>query len=256
MPRLSASPRRPRSLAAGAVAATLFALAAPARAQGSGDGFLLGAPVGSLSIRGGYDRAAAGSDIFSFATNQLTLSKNDFSSLNLAADLGIRITDRFDFTIGSAISHSNARSEDRKFIDNNDLPIEQSTRFTRVPLTASVKAYLAPRGRSIGRFAWVPTRVSPYVGAGVGLMWYKFNQEGDFVDYKTLDVFTHNYESSRWGKEAHALAGIDYSLTPHVALTTEARYTRSHSTLSSDFSGFRPIDLSGASATAGVSVRF
>ncbi|MBV9881261.1 MAG: outer membrane beta-barrel protein [Gemmatirosa sp.] len=238
-------------------ALSLAALAAaPLGAQGSGNGFLLGTPVGSLSLRAGYDRATASSDVFRDATTFLTLNKGDFSSMTLAADLGVRISSRLDFMLGTAVSGTSARSEDRKYIDNNDLPIEQTTKFMRVPVTAGLKAYLTPRGRSVGKFAWIPARIAPYAGAGVGLMWYRFEQTGDFTDYKTLDVFSNTYTSSRWAREAHAMLGTDYSITPRLALTGEVRYTWGSSPLSEDFSGYRPIDLSGAAATAGLTVRF
>jgi opacity protein-like surface antigen len=255
------TPRPPRTVRVGGLGA--FALAAlvaasPAAAQDSGHGFLLGTPVGSLAIRGGYDRATAGSDLFAFTTRELTLSKGDFAGLSLAGEIGVRMSDRFDFVLGAGYSGSTAQSEFRHYIDNDDLPIEQTTSFRRVPITAGVKAYLAPRGRSVGQFAWIPTRFSPYVAAGGGIMWYRFRQEGDFVDFDTPEkrVFTHTFESSRWTTVAHGAAGADYTLSPRVALTGEARYTFGRGPLASDFSGFHRIDVSGLAATAGIAVRF
>ena len=54
----------------------VFLLSVPGRvqAQGSGDGFLFRAPQGEVSIRGGFNHAATGSDLFSFTTSQLTLN--------------------------------------------------------------------------------------------------------------------------------------------------------------------------------------
>lgn len=241
-------------LVTGVVALALSA--APLAAQG--DGFLLGTPVGSLSVRVGYDRARAGSDLFAFSTRELTLSRNDFSGVSGAADLGIRLNDRLDFVIGTAFSGSSTRSELREWVDQDDQPIEQTTSFLRVPLTASVKAYLAPRGRSVGRFAWIPSRIAPYVGAGGGLLWYQFKQDGDFVDFdsENMRVFRTTYASQLWTSELHGFAGADYTISPRLALTAEARYTHGRGALESDFTGFQRIDLSGIAATAGLSVRF
>ena len=61
----------------------------------------------------------------------------------------------------SPASRSSTQSEFRHWLDNNDLPIQQTTEFQRVPLTASLKMYLGPPGRSIGRFAWIPKRFAP-----------------------------------------------------------------------------------------------
>jgi hypothetical protein len=240
----------------------LLLLAAPvaARAQGNGNGFLLGTPVGSITFRAGYDHANAGSDMFTDPSTigQLTLSKSDFSGFSGAVDLGVRISDRFDFVLGTAYSGSSASSRYRHYLDNNDAPIEQTTSFQRVPISGSLKMYLAPRGRSIGKFAWVPSRFSPYIGGGGGMYWYRFRQSGDFIDFATADqnVYTATTQSSAWTTEAHAFAGLDYSLSPRLALTAETRYTWGRGPVSSDYVGFHRIDLSGIAATAGLTVRF
>jgi len=248
-------PRRWVAAAAGGLAVTLLA-APPVQAQGTGRGFLFNEPVASFSLRGGFDRAMAGSDVFSFATRQLTLDRGDFSALTVGADLSFRVAPRIDVVFGGAYAGASAPSEFRDFVDQDDLPIEQTTSFQRVPLMASVKAYLTPRGRSIGRFAWVPARYAPYLGAGGGAMWYRFRQQGDFIDFETDEVFGDDIASSGWTPMAHALAGLDYSLSPRVAFTGEGRYAWARANLSDRFEGFDRIDLSGFTVTAGVSVRF
>ena len=248
--------RATRLAAAGLLAGALVAARPAAAQRGSGDGFLFRAPVATLTVRGGFDRATAGGDLFSFVTDQLTLGRGDFSAPSLGGDLSIHVTPRTDLALGASYANADARSEFRDFVDNNDLPIEQRTTFRRIPVTATLKHYLAPRGRSIGRFAWVPARYAPYVGVGGGAMWSRFEQEGDFIDFQTNDVFYDKLSSSRWTPTAHGVAGIDYSLSPRFAVTGEGRYTWARADMSNEFSGFDPIDLSGISATVGLSVRF
>ena len=253
------TPVRSRTTAVAGWAAVAMLVAIPARpagAQGSGDGFLFQAPRVSLTLRGGYDRALAGSDLFSFTTDQLTVSRGDFSGGAVGADLAIRVLPQLDVVLGASYTGSTSRSEFRHFVDQNDLPIEQSTVFRRVPITASVKGYLLPRGRSVGRLAWIPSRFAPFVGAGGGVMKYRFSQEGDFVDFDTKAVFFDRFVSTDWTPTAHAFAGVDYSLSSRFALTGETRYTWARGDVGQDFSGFKPIDLSGVSATAGLTVRF
>jgi len=98
--------------------------------------------------------------------------------------------------------------------------------------------------------------VTPYVAAGGGITWYQFRQSGDFVDYKTLDVFGSTLESSQWAPSAYGAVGVDYALSARMALTGEARYDASSARMSSDFSGFNRIDLSGAVVTVGLTVRY
>jgi hypothetical protein len=244
--------------AAGAVAlAAALALAPPAAGQGGGDGFLFRAPTGRLGLRVGYTRPNAGSDVYSFFTNELTLGKSDFGAVELAADLALRVAPRNEVVFSVGYAGSRARSEFRYWVDQNNLPIEQHTTLQRVPITASVKWYLEPPGRAIGRFAWLPRRYAPYVGVGAGAMWYRLHQWGDFVANDSVhSVFSDSFSSNDWALTAHAFAGLDVALSPRFVLTGEARYTYARAPLSSDFQNFDRIDLSGFSLTAGVAVRF
>lgn len=226
------------------------------RAQSAGDGFLFQRPVGAFVVRGGFASTMAGGDLYSFLTDQFTLSKADFRAPALAGDLLVRVAPRLDLDFGVAYSGSKKLSEFRHFVDLNDLPIQQTTSLARVPLTAGARLYLVPPGRSIGKFAWIPTKVVPYVGAGGGMMWYRLRQSGDFIDFATTDVFPDAFESSGWTSTAHALAGVDYSLSPRLALNGEARYTWAKASLGSDFTGFDGIDLSDIGITFGLNVRF
>ena len=237
--------------------AAAAALAGPqlARAQDEGNGFLFGTPHASLSLRGGLAAPEARGDVFQFVTRQFTLGRNDFRSGVLDADLGFRLSDRVDLALVASYARSLRGSEFRDWVDNNNQPIEQSTSLARVPLTASLKLYLAPRGRSIGSFAWIPARVAPYVTAGGGVMWYRFMQEGDFIDFGTKNVFPDKFTSSGWTPTARVAAGADYSLNQRLAFTGEGRYDWARARLGRDFVGFDRIDLSGFALALGFTVR-
>jgi hypothetical protein len=246
-------PRTAAFRMAGVLLAAALLGAAPARAQSTGDGFLFRTPRGSLSIRAGYDRALAGGDLFSFVTNEMTLQKSDFGGFAVAGDLAATLSPRLDLVFGVAWSGSRTGSEYRNWWDNNNLPITQTTTLERVPLTASLKWYARPRGRSVGNFAWVPGKAAPFFGAGIGAMWSRFRQVGDFIDFNTSNnsVFRDDFSSPSWTFTAHAFAGLQLNVGTHTFMTTEARYTWAKAALSSDFSGFGKLDLSGLSLTAG-----
>ena len=173
-------------------------LTAPAalHAQSSGNGYLFGRPHVTFTLRGGFASPTANSDVFSFSSKQLTVGKGDFGSASVGADLGVRLSDRLDLQVGVASMGRNVDSEFRDWVDNRDKPIEQRTTFQRTPVTAGLKYYLTSPGRSVSRLAWVPSRFTPYVAAGGGAMWYTFKQAGDFVDFRTLDVFASDLSSS------------------------------------------------------------
>jgi opacity protein-like surface antigen len=241
------------------LAATLLA-AAPAHPQRGGDGFLFRPPAGSVTLHGGFAGATAGSDLFSDVTEMLTLDRGDFGAWSGGGVLSITLRPRLDLALSASYAGRTRSSEFRDWTEHTEqgeLAIEQATTFLRVPVMASAKAYLTPRGRTIGSFGWVPARTSAYVGAGAGAVWYRFRQEGDFVDLDTLDIFWDEIESSGWAPAAQAFGGLDYSLTPRVVLVGEARYLYGRADLDRrSFQGFDPIDLSGVAGSIGISFRF
>lgn len=236
-------------------AAPLALVAQPAGAVG--DGFAFRRPVVSLTVRGGYDRPFGNGEIFDFARKNLTLSTNDFAATGYQIDIGIRISDRTEIMITGGDASRTSGSEFRDFIDNNDQPIEQTTQLRRVPLAVGVKYALSAPGERIGKFAWIPSRFTPWVGTGVGAMQYTFRQQGDFVDFQTLNVFRSKLSSTGWAPMAYAHLGLDLRLTTRLSLTSDLRYTAARGTFAQDgsFDGFGKIDLSGTAATMGFTLR-
>jgi len=245
----------PWRVAAAVLVAGMLAAAPPARAQRSGDGFLFHAPTGSFVLRLGVEQPSASSDVFGFVTDELTLRKADFRGLSIGGELNAQLGSRTALVFGAGWSGSSRDSEYQHYVDNNDLPIEQTTSFERVPLTVGLRYYLTSPGVAVGHLAWVPSRYAPYVGGGVGAMWYQFRQTGDFIDLGTMNVFPDTYKTSDWALTAHLNAGVDIALSPRVFLTAQGRYTWARAPLGPDFYGFDRIDLSGLGFTLGVGYR-
>lgn len=218
--------------------------------------FWFGPPRGWLGARGGWLLAAEGSDIFDFIQDQLTIDSGDLNAPTVALDLGIAVASRLDVVAGFELSRAKASSEYRKYVDNNLQPIEQETKLNQTLLTGSVRYVLTPRGRRISRFAWIPATFTPYVGAGGGVMWYRFEQVGDFVDYEDLSVFYSTFEASGATPTAHVFGGFDLKAYKRVFLTVEARYTWASGDLGEDFIDFDPIDLTGFRLSGGISLVF
>jgi hypothetical protein len=237
-----------------AAALTGLLSAAPAFAQ---DGYMFGMPRTSLTLRAGAAMPAADSEIFQFFTDELTLRRGDFASATFGADIGLRVLPQLDVVLSAGVAHSSTDSEFRDFVeDPNDAPIRQTTELTRTPVTAGLKLHLLSRGRSLGRYAFVPNRVSPYVGGGAGVLFYSLVQEGDFVDHETLDIFTDRFESDGATFTANAFAGGDIWLMSRLGLNVEGRYTWAKADLNDAFSDFDEIDLRGWQMTAGITLRY
>jgi hypothetical protein len=236
-----------------ATAATAQDQNAPSR---SSPDFLFGRPHGSIGIRGSWLFASANSDLFDFVQQHLTVDKQDFNAPMIGFDVSIGVTSRIDVSFGAEFSQASKASEYRDFVDNQLLPINQETRLKERNLYGSVRFSLVPRGRSISRYAWVPRGVTPYVGAGGGVLWYEFEQSGDFVDFVDLSVFTDYFSSAGYTPSAHVFGGADVQLYRIMFLTVEGRYVWANATLGRDFIDFDPIDLAGFRLSTGVNVRF
>jgi len=252
------TPHRHHSVrsALGLCAGFLAIIALVAPLEGQDPDFLLRRPSITAGVRVGYAMPRAGSEIFDFTREQLTVDRSDFNAVAVGAEVAIRAIEPLDVAVSLGFERSSARSEFRDWVGDDDLPIEQDTRFTRVPLTVGVKAYPLERGRRISRFAWIPSRWAPYVAAGAGVVWYTFEQVGEFVDFETLDIFFDDFESRGAAPLAYLGGGVDLSLGNRWLVNGEARYSWASAGMDRDFVGFDNIDLAGLRVLAGFSVRF
>jgi hypothetical protein len=225
---------------------------APVADTGSRD-FWFGPPRGSVGFRGNWLFARADSDWYSFVTDQLTLDRKDFNAPGFAVDVGFALGRRADAVIGVDFSRASHVSEYRHFVDNNRLPISQTTQLRTVGLTGSVKYMLTGRGLEVSRLAYVPRQVIPYVGGGGGVLHYDLNQFGDFVDFVDSSVFGSSFKSAGWAPLAQGFAGVDFRVLKRLYLTLDGRYQWARASLGSTWLDFDPIDLAGFKLAAGIS---
>lgn len=228
---------------------------APPTDIGSPD-FLFGRPRGSIGFRGNFLFARAESDWYGFVTDQLSLDRKDFNAPGFAADVSLPVSRRADAVIGVEFNQAKTDSEYRDFVDNNRLPINQTTRLRTTALTGSVKFALVERGLEVSRLAWVPKHIVPYAGAGGGALRYDLQQYGDFVDFQTNGIFASTFTSGGWAPLAQAFAGVDVRVLKRVYVTIDGRYQWSNASLSNTWIDFDPIDLAGFKLAAGASILF
>lgn len=214
--------------------------------------FLFGRPRGSIGIRSGWTIGRAGSDWYNFVTDQLTLTNGDFNRPAIGTEGTVTLTRRLDLVFGVDYGQSTTNSEYRRLVDNNRLPIEQTTVLRDMNISVGVRYALTERGRRISRFAWVPRSIVPFVGAGAGAMWFQVEQNGDFVDYVDYSVFRDVFEAKGWAPSAHVSGGVDVRLLRRLFLTLDGRYVWAKGDLGRSWIDFDPIDLSGFRMSAGI----
>jgi outer membrane protein W len=227
--------------------------AAPLHGQ---EGFLFSRPIGHLTVRGGPVMHSANSDLYEFFTTELTLERKDFRAPSLGVELGFVVTPQLDVAMGVSWAQTDKQSEMRDWVDMDDQPIQQTTRLRTIPLTFSARYYPWSRGEALSELAWVPKKVTPYIGAGGGLTWYNLHQQGDFVQESDLSVFTDDYESASHAVTMVAMLGTDVWLSSKIGLNFEARYSSGSAKLTNDFVNWQDLDLSGVQAGVGLTIRW
>lgn len=218
--------------------------------------FLFGRPRGSIGIRGGWTVGRAGSDWYQFVTDQLTLNNGDFNRPAIGTEGTFTLTRRLDLVVGYDYGQSTTNSEYRRLVDNNRLPIEQTTVLRESTISFGVRYALTERGRQISRFAWIPRSIVPFVGGGGGATWFQVRQDGDFVDYVDYSVFSDVFEAKGWSPSGFVSGGAEIRLLRRLFLTLDGRYLWAKGDLGRTWVDFDPIDLSGFRMSAGINFKF
>ena len=218
--------------------------------------FLLEKPRGSLTLRGSWLFSRSGSDWYDFVTDQLTLRQKDFNAPGFGLDVNVPLTSRLDVQVALDVSRSQKLSEYRDFVDNNRLPIEQTTTLREINLGVNARYNFTERSSPLSRLAWIPRKVVPYAGGGAGVMNYNLVQVGDFVDFVDFSVFGENFESHGWAPSAQAFGGVDVHVFKRMYVTVDGRYLWASADLGRDWIDFEPIDLAGFRLSGGVSFSF
>jgi hypothetical protein len=239
----------------------VLAVAAPAAAQNRpiprpAPDFLFETPHASITIRGSWLFTRADSDWYDFVTNLLTVDNTDFNAPGLGLDVNVPITSRIEAQGSFDFSRSSTLSEYRDFVDNNRLPIQQTTTLREINLGGNIRYLLMDRGQQVSRLVWVPRRFVPFVGAGAGAFYYRLHQTGDFIDFQDSSVFGDTFISTGWTPSAQVFGGVDVRVFKRMYVTVDGRYLWAAADLGRDFIGFDPIDLAGFRLSGGVNFNF
>ena len=108
----------------------LLVCATTASAQTSPD-FLFSKPRGTVGMRTGWMFASANSDLFFFVQDHLTVERKDFNAPAIGIDMDFALTPRASIVAGFDFSKSSKDSEYRDLVDNQRLPITQTTSLRR-----------------------------------------------------------------------------------------------------------------------------
>jgi hypothetical protein len=226
------------------------ALAAPA-VQAQDNSF--GVTLGYFVLRSEDSRVAGDTlnanrciDV-TFACEPLLFDVSDFNGGSIGAEWLYGFGDYFEAGAGIGFSQRTVPSV-YEFLEAADGgEIEQDLKLRMVPFTATVR--FIPTGRR--------SSIQPYVGAGLGLISWRYTETGSFVDIETSDIFRASYEDSGTEVVPIILGGVKAPVGDVFSIGGEVRWQRGDAELSEDvdFVGDR-IDLGGITYQAVFHFRF
>jgi hypothetical protein len=226
------------------------AMAAPA-AQAQDQSF--GVTLGYFVLRSEDGRVAGDTlnanrciDV-TFACEPLLFDVSDFNGGSIGAEWLYGIGDYLEAGAGIGFSQRTVPSV-YEFLEADDgSEIEQDLKLRMVPFTATVR--FIPTGRR--------SSIQPYIGAGLGLIAWRYTETGSFVDIETSDIFRASYVDSGTKVVPIILGGIKAPVGDVFSIGGEVRWQRGDAELSEDvdFVGDR-IDLGGITYQAVFHFRF
>ncbi len=202
--------------------------------------FVLSLPAqsGIFWIKYGLFYPNCQSDIWETNFDNLILQKSDFNTTQVFLAYEMPINRHFGISIDfGSIEKKEVDSEYRDYVYEDGSTINQAVGYTMEIFELNAKFYPMKK-REI---------IAPYLQVGAGFYSVEYNQWGDFIDFNAGYVFEGNFQSKTTSFGFNGAVGIIIRPTARMLLGAEGRYQMIKSTLSSEFEGFEPIDMSGTS---------
>jgi hypothetical protein len=213
---------------------------------------------GAFNFRAGWFFPSGDSEFWQVNEDAFTLDHSDFNGFVGGVGYGAALNNYVEFGAGIDFYYASVRAADRNFVDQDGFAILHDSRLSIVPMTVDLKFLPAgrykrrgPDGRTLVR------RPAYYVGGGIGMDYWTYEEEGDFVA-SDLSIVYDRLKDSDLAFEKHVMAGIEFPVSPQWYITVEARQSWAEDTPGGAFSSVNPgeLDLGGTTVFVGGSLRF
>jgi len=178
------------------------------------------------------------------STGSLAFQISDFRAWPLMGEWHLGFGNHFEVGIGASYQNRAVHSVYADLVDGHgtittadDTEIKQDLKLKVIPINAVVRVL----GGRVGHF-------QPYAGGGLSILNFKYTETGDFVDTKTLDVFTAQYKASGTTIGGLILGGVRLPIKGDVyAINVEGRFLWGSGDVSGNGLLCDKIDLGGGS---------
>lgn len=233
--------------------AALTLLLLPLSAMAQEDWYRL--KTGSISFRAGYFMPTGNSDIWDENTADLTYAVSDFNNYLLGFEFNYFASHYLTVGLSVDFYRKSIGSEYVDYVDNLGNPIMQDITLEVVPITGTVK--FTPLGNgSPGYRGQRGSRFVPWVGGGLGVYAFRYEEFGEFIDFTDMSIYDGDFITESAALGFHVAGGVVFPMGLDWDAFFELRYAIAEGELSEDFLGFDPIDIGGVSVIFGASYRF
>jgi hypothetical protein len=211
------------------------------------------ASAGGLDLRIGGYFPRGNETLFQDVHDLFIVQKSDFNGVYGGIEYNQKILDNVELGVHFDGYSRTIDTSYRDYTRPGGDEIRQRLRLRQAPLGVSIR--LVPTSKR--------AKIAPFVGGGVDAIFYHYEEEGDFIDFEdpTLPILSDAFVADGTAFGVHVLGGFRVYLNRDFAVVAEGRYQWATDKMGGDFgptaSGFvYTLDLSGATATVGLHVRF
>jgi hypothetical protein len=218
---------------------TMLAWAQPAHAQQQTVNFTIG-----YFTPHGEDARTAG-DVLNANRDFLFFDIRDFNTASVGGEWLFPLGQYIEGGMGVGFSTRTVPAVYQDFVDPDGTEVDSDLKLRQVPFTFSVR--LLPLGQR--------TAFQPYIGAGVGVISWRYSESGEFIDFNGGNaIFRDSFVAT--GANAGPVVVGGFRAAGHSASAGfEIRYQHAEGDLPNDFAGPK-IDLGGWTYNFTVGVRF
>jgi hypothetical protein len=220
----------------------LACLSAPGRAL-SADG--------ALAFKLGSFFPGGESELWTVNTETFDFDVGDFNYLMGGVELDLELTNHLDIAIGFDGYSRRVDSTYRDFVRDDGTEIFQSFKLKVLPITGGL------RFLPVGKFR----RLIPHVALGAGLYYFDYQEQGDFINSASLQIFPGAFSDRGLVPGIQAGAGAEYLFSEGIDpgegwyLFGQFRRHWVSAELAGDFTE-EDLDLGGSEIAFGLSLRF
>lgn len=210
---------------------------APAQAQQT-----FNVSFGYFTVRG-QDARVAG-DVLNANRNFLTFDVKDFNGASIGGEWLVPVGRYLEAGAGLGFTRRTVPAFYTRLVNRDGSEIDQDLRLRMVPAAFTFR--LLPLGED--------RAFQPYLGAGLGVIAWRYSESGQFVDTRDNTIFNNSYVASGTQSGPIAMGGIRFA-GDTAAAGMEIRYQGAEADLPAPFAGSK-IDLGGWSYLFTVGLRF